>query len=187
MLSREKERIGDLIRPFAVLAGKLGLKPNHITLLALVSGFISAYLIFRGSYIYGAFFLALSGMLDVFDGTLARIVGMKTEFGGILDSVMDRYVDIAVLIALGLAGESWVAVTLALSGSLMVSYTRARAEIVIESCAVGIAERAERIIILVAGIVLSQVYLALILIAFLSHTTAIHRVIYSYRTLKKNN
>ncbi len=184
MLSREKERIGSLIKPFAIIAEKLGLKPNHITMIALLSGFISAYFLFQRYYIPGAFFLALSGMLDALDGTLARIGGMKTDFGGILDSVMDRYVDVAVLIALGVAGESWFAVSLALSGSLMVSYTRARAEMVIENCAVGIAERAERIIILIVGLVLSRVYVALILIAILSHGTAIHRLLHTFRVLE---
>ncbi len=185
MLSREKEKIEKLIRPFAVIARKLGLKPNHITMLALISGFVSAYFIVQHSYLPGALFLALSGMLDALDGTLARFGGMKTDFGGVLDSVMDRYVDVAVLVALGVAGESWFAVALALSGSLMVSYTRARAEIVIENCAVGVAERAERIIILIAGILLSEVYIALIIIAILSHGTALHRLLHTFWVLEK--
>jgi len=101
-----------------------------------------------------------------------------------LDSVTDRYVDVILFISLGIYGIDWVVIALAMSGALLVSYTRARAESVIERCDVGVAERSERLLILLAGMVTGYIYEAVLLIAFLSHVTALHRVVYTYLKIK---
>lgn len=187
MLSRQKDRINFILIPFARLAGKAGLTPNHLTFIGFLTGLISASIISTGNYFIGSILMLLSGGFDALDGALARNYSMKTEFGGILDSVMDRYVDIALFIGIGLSGINWLYVILALSGALMVSYVRARSENAIKKCAVGFAERAERMIILFFGLITGYIEISLILIAVLAHATAIYRILYSRRVLIKNS
>ncbi len=185
MLSYIKSRISDVLSPITDFIAKMGIRPNHLTVIGFLFGVASAYLIFRGDLMISAVFLILSGIMDVLDGALARNKGLITKFGGFLDSVLDRYVDIAVFIALGFY-VGWTLSLLALSGALMVSYTRARAEKEIERCDVGIAERGERIAIIVFGLIFSDLlYYAVLTVAILSHITAVHRIIHTYRIIRK--
>ncbi len=184
MLSKIKHKTTELLDPLTDLIVKLGLKPNHLTFLGLLFGLFSAILIAKGSLKLGALMILFSGLMDALDGALARNRGLVTKFGGFLDSVSDRYVDIAIFTSLGFYGVDWFLVIVALSGALMVSYTRARAESIIERCDVGIAERGERMIILVVGLLTGFVWQSVLLIAVLSHLTAIHRVIYTYLMTK---
>lgn len=160
--------------------GSFGIKPNHITVLALLSGLASALFLIAGMVYAGAFFLILNAIFDALDGALARNEGMKTDFGGFLDSVLDRYVDVAVILAAGIYSGHVILAAIAMAGALLVSYTRARAEQIIERCDVGIAERGERTIILLLGLLSGYIYHALVLIAFLAHLTAIHRIYHVY-------
>ncbi len=180
MLSKIKHKTTELLNPLTDLIVRLGLKPNHLTFLGLLFGFSSAFLIAKGYLKLGASMILLSGLMDALDGALARSKGLVTKFGGFLDSVFDRYVDIAIFTSLGFYGVDWFLVIVALSGALMVSYTRARAESIIDRCDVGIAERGERLIILVLGLLSGFVWQSVLLIAILSHLTAIHRVIHTY-------
>ena len=181
MLSKVKSFVSELLNPLTNQIVKTGIKPNHLTILGLLSGFFSAYLIATHRLLLGGIFILVSGFFDMLDGALARNQILVSEFGGFLDSVFDRYVDVAIFIALGIYGINWVYVTLALSGALLVSYTRARAEKIIEKCDVGIAERGERLLIIFIGILLGYVEIAVIIVAVLSHLTAIHRIIYTKR------
>jgi len=181
MLSKIKHRTTELLEPLTDVIVRIGLKPNHLTFLGLLVGFASAIAIARGYAKLGALIILLSGLMDALDGALARNKGLVTKFGGFLDSVFDRYVDIAIFTSLGFYGVDWFLVILALSGALMVSYTRARAENIIDRCDVGIAERGERLIILVLGLLTGFVWQAVVLIAVLSHLTAVHRIIHTYR------
>jgi|Deesub1362A_J573_1020465.scaffolds.fasta_scaffold00218_20 archaetidylinositol phosphate synthase len=185
MLSPLKSRLTVYLKPITIILTRAGITPNHLTFLGLVLGFGSAYLIATGNLMLGATFILLSGFMDMLDGALARNQNFTTEFGGFLDSVFDRYVDVAIFIGLGIYGISWVYVSLAMTGALLVSYTRARAENVIEKCDVGIAERGERLIILFIGIVTGNVEYAVILIAVLAHLTAVHRVYHTHRVLSE--
>lgn len=180
MLSRIKPWTTNLAKPFAKILAKIGVKPNHLTVLGLIFGLASAYFIISKEIIVAAFFVLLSSICDLLDGALARTADLTSDFGGFLDSVTDRYVDVILFLALGVYGVDWVAVGLALSGALLVSYTRARAENVIEKCDVGIAERGERLLILLAGMITGYIYQTVIIIAVLSHITALHRVWYTY-------
>ncbi len=186
MLSRIKHRTTELLEPITDVIVRLGLKPNHLTFFGLAIGLLSALLIAEGHARVGALAILLSGLMDALDGALARNKGLTTEFGGYLDSVFDRYVDIAVFASLGFYGVDWFLVVLALSGALMVSYTRARAEIIVERCDVGIAERGERMVILVVGLLTGFVWQSVALIAILSHMTAAHRIIYTYSKSSSN-
>ena len=181
MLSRIKGSVNRAIAPIVDAIAEVGVKPNHVTFAGFLSGIFSAYLIADGHLKAGAALLAVSGIMDTLDGALARRTGAVTKFGGFLDSVLDRYVDIAVISAFGFLGISWVVVVLALSGALMVSYTRARAEREIERCDVGIAERVERTIIIILGLITGYVWQSLLLVAILSHLTAIQRIVHTYK------
>ncbi len=186
MLSRIKHKTTEILNPVTDALVKIGFKPNHLTFLGLLAGFLSAFLIAKGHAKLGALSILLSGFMDALDGALARNRGMVTEFGGFLDSVFDRYVDIAIFTSLGFYGVDWFLVVLALSGALMVSYTRARAEKIVERCDVGIAERGERMILLVIGLLTGFVWQSVAIIAILSHITAIHRIVHTYRLTSRS-
>jgi archaetidylinositol phosphate synthase len=140
--------------------------------------------------------LLISGFLDALDGVLARLFGEVTVFGGFLDSLLDRYADAFVFlgIILGwlLTSPFWVFWGFtAMVGSLLVSYSRARAEAVgIKMESVGIAERAERIIILVVATLLNIVWAdalrwSMLLLAVLTNFTVLQRAVYFRKALRK--
>ena len=180
MLSRFKPKITGLLKPITLWLFRIGIRPNHLTALAVTSGLFSAYLIFIGKPFEGVFFLFISSALDALDGALARNQNLKSDFGGFLDSVMDRYVDAAVIISIGVYSGHVLLASIAVAGALMVSYARARAEQIIERCDVGIAERGERTLVLIAGLLSGFEYHSLLIVAVLAHLTAIHRIYYTY-------
>ncbi|MCS7130020.1 MAG: CDP-alcohol phosphatidyltransferase family protein [Archaeoglobaceae archaeon] len=183
MLSKLKLKVTEKFTPLGIFIGKR-LSPNQLTIFALIFGFFACTLIIYGKIVFGAIFVLLSGFFDLLDGLVARTQKMVTNFGGFLDSVFDRYVDVLIFIALGLYGIDWLVVAIAMSGALLVSYTRARAEKFIEKCDVGIAERGERMIILFLAMVSGYIYEGLVIIAILSHLTAVQRIIYTYQKSK---
>jgi len=187
MLSFLKPKITEALNPLAKFLRRMGITPNHLTVAGLLVGLLSAYFIATQRALLGALFLLFSGFFDMMDGALARGERLESDFGGFLDSVMDRYVDVMILIALGLYGVNWIYVALALSGALLVSYTRARAEKMIERCDVGIAERGERMLIILVGLLMDKAEEAVILVAILAHLTAIHRIIYTWRSLRRRH
>lgn len=180
MLSKLKPLLNEHLKPVGKAVGRL-LKPNQITIIALFFGILAFFLITSHSIILGAIFVLLSGIFDFLDGIVARSRNMVTDFGGFLDSVSDRYVDIMIFLALGIYGIDWLAIALAMSGALMVSYTRARAEKIIERCDVGIAERGERMIILFLAMISGYIYEGVVAVAILSHLTALHRIVYTFK------
>jgi len=134
----------------------------------------------------------LSGFCDALDGVVARLHGETTIFGGFLDSLLDRYADAFILVAItvsGLCNTFWGSVTLV--GSLLVSYARARAEATgAKMETVGLAERAERILILtvasfVAFFWLDALYWSIIILSLLTNLTVLQRTIYFYNTSKQ--
>jgi len=186
-------------------AHKIGLTPNKISiigfLLALASAASYALTTSESPWllIVAVVFLMASGFCDTMDGIVARTFQQTTVFGGFFDSVLDRYADTAVYAAIifaGLSNAAWGSVwgvvwgLAALAGSIMVSYTRARAEAVgIKMESVGFAERAERMLILAAVSIIGFFLLPAIgygiaLLAVLSNFTVIQRAVHVYRTLK---
>ena len=185
MLSVIKGRTTELLKPLTSVLAEIGVKPNHLTVLGLLLGLLCAYEIYLGNFKLSAILLILSSLMDALDGALARCRGMVSKFGGFLDSVLDRYVDIAIFFALGFHID-WVLAIFALSGALMVSYTRARAEKIIPKCDVGIAERGERLILILIGLMFPSVLNSIVLIVgILAHLTALHRILYTYRECKR--
>ncbi len=153
--------------------------------LAVTGG--SAYLYYHGCILSGGIVVLIAGLFDMLDGAVARAGKTVSKIGGFFDSVIDRYSDffmfggvLAYFAKNGQVGMS-ILVLLVLCGSFMVSYVRARAELVIPKCDVGLLERPERIIILAAGSIFNFLEVALWFLAVFSHLTAIHRITYTWR------
>lgn len=180
-------------------AHRIGLTPNMISGIGLVLAFLSAftYAEWQKNALYlllATVLLMLSGFCDALDGIVARLYEKTTVFGGFLDSLLDRYADAAVYIGIivgGLCDVLWGLI--AVAGSLLVSYSRARAEAAgIKMESVGLAERAERIIILLAASLIAVFWqpttvmnIGIILLAILSNLTVLQRSLYVYGKSKK--
>ncbi|MEM3420827.1 MAG: CDP-alcohol phosphatidyltransferase family protein [Candidatus Hadarchaeum sp.] len=197
MLSRVRERVKDLIAPVAQLFARSGLSPNALTLLGLVFGIIAALLFALGEQLLAGVVLLVAGFFDIIDGAVARLLQKETAFGGVLDSVVDRYVDFLLYAGIIYAlihhriaepeimlGWGWLWGLLAIAGSFMVSYTRARAEAAGSGrLDVGFAERAERLIILAIGALLSLTLYAVVIIAVIANLTAVQRMLVTRQRL----
>jgi len=189
------EKIGDtlgrvldaIVRGFATS----GVNPNFLTFIGFGINLLAAYLFAYGYFRWAGLTIILAGLFDMTDGRVARLEGRVTPFGGFYDSVMDRYSDLCLLIGLliyyGRINRflyvSLVAV--AMIGSVMVSYSRARAENVIPSCKVGFLERPERVVLIIIGALFDRMAPVLWLIAVLSNVTVIHRIIYTRQETRK--
>jgi len=198
MLTKLKKRVQAMLTTEAKAAHKIGLTPNKLSATGIVLAFLSAlaYTVWQTNTLYlllAAVLLLLSGFCDALDGILARLYHETTPFGGFLDSLLDRYADAIVYAAIiisGLCDPPWGLT--ALIGSLLVSYTRARAEATgIEMESIGLAERAERIIILATATVTAAFWqpktamnAGIILIAVLSNLTVLQRSLHVYKKLK---
>jgi len=173
------------------------IKPIFITIFAFLSALASAASYYAAAhmplyYFLAAFLLALSGLLDAMDGAVARRLGMVSEVGAFLDSVLDKLGECAVYIAIIVSGAVSVFWgSLALASSIMVSYVRHRAEpLRVSLKGVGFMERAERMIFLIAASVIAPfmppvLEITMILISIFALITVIWRIIYVIQSLKK--
>ena len=133
-----------------------------------------------------------AGLFDMVDGRVARLTNRVTPFGAFFDSVIDRYSDMALYMGLLVyyaRGERFfyvVLVALVMAGSVMISYARARAESLIPTCKVGFLERPERIVLIIIGALWDRMAPVLWIIAVLSNITVVHRIHYTWRTMKKS-
>jgi len=184
-----KKSIQDTLTPFARRITEIN--PNTLTLFGLVLSLISALFFAKRELLWAGGFLLASGFFDALDGPVARANNRTTKYGGFLDSVCDRFADAAVIIGAmygGLTGLYWIPFwltgTLAIFGSLMVSYTRARAEAAGAGASVGFADRPARMIILIAGAFIEMVNFAIFSIAILSLITVLQRIVHVKQTLK---
>lgn len=156
--------------------------PNQVTLAALAVSVLAALLIGTGWLRLGALVLIVGSLGDLVDGMLARATDQTSPFGAFFDSTLDRIGEGAVLAALAyrfaIDGRPMLVaiVVLALLGSLLVSYTRARAEALGIDCAVGLMGRAERLVLMIAGLLLGLSGLAATALAALSLYTVVERV-----------
>ena len=178
----------DAIASFLV---KLGITANFITLMGLVGNIVAAFLIARGQLLAGGLVAAFMAPLDAVDGALARKTGVVGKFGAFLDSVVDRY-DEMILLAGVLYYFQTQAYTLgvmltyaALCGSVLVSYTRARAEGLGFSGKTGIFSRIERSIVLLLGLVFNQLLISVGIIAILANVTALQRIFFVWKQSKQ--
>jgi CDP-diacylglycerol---glycerol-3-phosphate 3-phosphatidyltransferase len=162
----------------------LGLTPNALTLLGLLICAASAALIALGYLVLGGVVLVLASGFDIFDGALARVTGREHRYGAFLDSTTDRYAEcftyIALLYYFLLHTHSTVEpmlVTVALTGSLLVSYVRARGQSLGFSVDGGLLARPERVVVTVVGLVIPPaLYWSLWILAVLTNVTAVQRI-----------
>jgi phosphatidylglycerophosphate synthase len=192
-----------LTAPFVKLMVKLHITPNVLTVWGFVICCVSAYFFHKGMIGAGGWFMIFGATFDLFDGRVARLTGRASQSGAFFDSVMDRFCEGVVF--LGLASfyrSSWVLyfVVMALVGSMMVSYTRARGEGVGVDVKKGIMQRAERIVYLGVGSIFSPIFAyfisfvvptpidfmtigAILLIAIFTNLGALYRIRYVIRKL----
>lgn len=195
-----------VINPMIMGMIKIGVTPNIVTFTGFVGNCLAAALFVYAAFTenaamawigWGGLVLILSGLFDMMDGRLARLGNMSSTFGAFWDSTLDRYSELISLSGLAafwfVADENlWGVVTLlALSGSIMVSYVRARAEGLGLECKVGFMQRPERVVALSVGAIITgltgsaiAVCVAVTLIAVLANITAFWRVGYCYKQLK---
>ncbi len=176
-----------IVRAFAVSR----IHPNLLTFVGSAINGLAAYLFGYGYFAWAGATVIVAGIFDLTDGRVARVTGRVTPFGGFFDSVMDRYSDLVLLIGLlvyyGRVNRyGYVTlVAVAMIGSVMVSYARARAETLIPSCKVGFLERPERVVLIIIGALANRMEAVLWVVAVLSNLTVVHRVIYTWRETRR--
>ncbi len=173
-----------ILDPIGAFLNRLGLTPNTITLLGLVGTSIGAYFLSQGKMTTGAFVLLASVLVDAFDGTMARLRGEPSDFGGFVDSVSDRYAELITFAGLlyfflSQNDAPGAMVTFAAAaGSVLVSYVKARAEGLGFTAKVGILTRVERYLVLIPLLVFNQPFIAMLVIAVLGNITALQRILH---------
>jgi CDP-diacylglycerol--glycerol-3-phosphate 3-phosphatidyltransferase len=212
---RIKHLVHQALDPLTGMLARIGVGPDGVTFMGLLVSLVAALAFFEGYFRFASLMVAIAGLCDILDGELARRIGHRSRFGAFIDSTLDRLSDGLVLagisgfylvhlielardpsqavaeISRGLEPRTWAVVSLtavlAMLGSFMVSYTRARAEGLGLECRVGWFERPERMVLLIVagafgvGPVMSG---ALILLALLSFATAIQRVVYVWKNTR---
>lgn len=198
MLTKLKQKVQTLLTTEATIAHRVGFTPNSISAMGFLLSVLSAVAFALWSFnppfllLAAVILLLASGFCDALDGIVARNFQQTSVFGGFLDSLLDRYADAIIYLGIIIGGLSDVAWGLAaLTGSLLVSYSRARAEAAgIRMESVGLAERAERMLILAVVTVAAIFWLptlgyGIILLAVLANLTVLQRGWHVYKSLKK--
>ena len=197
----ENKTFSDLLRQIfkGVLEGiskffiKLGIRPNMITGAGLFGNLIAGILIAQGFLLWGGLLALVVGPFDALDGTMARLLNESSRYGAFVDSVTDRYSEIVLyggLLIFFIQTGSWqdaLLVFLAVIGSIMVSYIRARAESLDFSAKVGLLTRAERYLVLIPGIIIGYPRISLWILAVLTNFTAIQRFWFVRKQARQSN
>ena len=182
------------MQPVGSRLGKFGFTPNMITTLSLCVAVLAGFAYAWRAPVLGAVGLLSSGLIDMLDGAVARATKMVTRFGAVYDPVLDRYAEFVVVFGIGIGGlVNWVWVVFALFGMVMASYTRARAESAggLKNCAVGIAERQEKIILLFIGSLLQPLVsvalpVSVVVVGILSHITVVQRLYFTWTRTRRS-
>ena len=188
MLGKLREKYQKAIAPVGKILAKFGFSPNSMTIMSLFVAIISGYVYTLRMPTEAALLIILTGVIDMFDGAIARTTGRVTNFGATFDHVVDRYAEFFVIIGIIYAGyTSWISGFFTLFGMLMASFTRAKAESVggLKSCTVGIAERQEKLLLIIGGSLLLFMFsqslnYAIIIVGILSHITVLQRLYYTW-------
>ncbi len=174
--------------PIARVLGRLGISPNSLTALGYLLNLPVMYVLATGRLQVGGILVAAASLFDALDGAVAREMGQTSTFGAFFDSVMDRFSEATVLLGLFLwylqqhgARTELVLIYATIVGSLMVSYTRARAEGLGLECKTGLLTRFERVALLSIALIVQRVPLALWVMAVLTNVTALQRVYHVWR------
>jgi CDP-diacylglycerol---glycerol-3-phosphate 3-phosphatidyltransferase len=203
---RNRERYFKIVGPVADLFARAGIHPNMLSIAGLLLSIGAGLIYCHGSFFWAAWVVVLAGVCDTLDGRIARQTNKKSDFGAFFDSTLDRYSDMFVFIGLAyyFAGgrpflippqavaspevSPWTvtAIIFAITGSFMVSYTRARAEGLGMECKAGMMQRPERITLLVLGSLLGSIPVAgifllklvLLALAISTNLTAGYRIMF---------
>src|ERR1700728_1341286 len=176
------------------IVGALALSRVHLnvlTFMGLLINIWAAFLFAAGKFMWAGVVLIGAGLFDMVDGRVDRETNLVTRFSGFFDSVLDRYSDLAVLVGLLVFYASinrffYVVLTaIVMTGTVLVSYTRARAENSIPKCKVGFLERPERVVLIIIGALFNRMAQVLWVIAILSNITVIHRMVYTWQEAKR--
>lgn len=203
--SKFRSKISHVISPFAHKVASLGVTANSVTILGFIINVIAGICFGLRHPVWAGLFLLLGSSFDMMDGAVARARKITNSSGALLDSVVDRYSEAAVLLGaviyFYLQNNIYgVAFTLcALEGSILVSYVRARAEGLGIECKVGFMQRPERVTLLGLGLIIHGIVFKYVdvtqanliitavigLLAVSANVTALHRLIYSFNRLKE--
>ena len=199
MLSRKLgHRLDKPLGPLVKLFPPMGISPNMLTVAGAIVNTIAAVMIAYGELLWGGALVLTGGVFDLLDGALARVAGKQTRFGSLLDSTFDRYSDIIPICGLLLHYTDWyrqgdirvgsiLLCCVVILGSFLVPYVRAKAESLVERMDVGIAERAERVIIFGGGLIIGLDVGALWTLAVLTTLTVIQRLLYVRAQLREKS
>src|SRR5207237_7157650 len=192
---RARHLVALLLRPAAALCRT----PNTLTVIGLLISILTAVVIAQGYLVAGGLLVLFAGIFDMFDGAMARFLNTATTFGAFFDSTLDRYSESIILFGMLVYAlqrpdlhdifwpfaheQLWMiaVIFIAVVGSLMVSYTKARAEGLGLECKTGLLARPERVVLLAFGVLSGTSIWALALLAIFSQVTAIERVVYVWR------
>lgn len=201
-----------LITPVIDFFIKRRLNPNHFTTIGLIVSIVAAYLFSNGLLRTAGIIMIIAGTFDIIDGKVARATNRVTKFGALYDSTLDRYAEVTIFFGLAyyFVNNPWIgsieipfinwiindinfslistiAVCMALGGSVMTSYVRARAEGLGLECKVGVMQRPERVVFIAFGAIFHRIFLvlALLIVAIFSNITAIQRLYHVWSTEKE--
>ncbi len=174
--------------PVAKALASLGLTPNAVSIAGAAAFAGAGLLAALGHYAAAGWVMAVLGPLDRVDGLMARECGMDSRFGAFLDSTLDRFAEFFLFLGVlvgqfrfhGAGTEEAAVIMSALTGSLLVSYARARAESLGFDCKVGLLSRFERLFLIAVGLIFGFIYQVMVFLAVFTHVTAIHRIIHVY-------
>ena len=194
LLQEIKRRITALVQPIVRFFVRLELNPNWLTTISLLICIFAGLQFGFGSMRRGGLLLLIGGFFDMIDGEVARASDRVTRFGALYDSTLDRYAELVVFFGIGAyffgrhaQGLKFgllitMAVFIALAGSMMVSYVRARAEGLGFECKIGLMQRPERIFLVGVSALVAEIMLifTIFIIAILANYTAIQRICHIY-------
>jgi CDP-diacylglycerol--glycerol-3-phosphate 3-phosphatidyltransferase len=183
-----RKRTSGLLTSIVSPLARVGISPNALTLVGFLAMLGVGVVLALGYELLGGILIVVVGLFDALDGALARSTGQTTTFGAFFDSTLDRFAEIALYLGLLYLyrGDlmAVLVIYLAITGSLMVSYTRARAEGLGLECKVGLFTRLERLATLVVGLLVGRTILALTVVAVFSNLTAVQRMWHVWRATK---
>lgn len=199
-MTEEKKTLTDHIRPIfqkslngiAQRLLNIGLTPNAVTIIGCLGNIITAVLIAQGYLTWGGLVMIFWVMFDAFDGSMARLSGTATTFGAFLDSTLDRYTELFILGGLlwyFMQEQNQIAELLTFitaGGSLLVSYSRARAQSLGFEAKIGLLSRFERFMILIPGLLFHLPVIAMGIMAFFTNLTALQRILHVHKTSKQS-
>jgi CDP-diacylglycerol--glycerol-3-phosphate 3-phosphatidyltransferase len=193
MLTNLMRRWGSfIVDPIARITGQTGISPNAVTFIGFLLTVVVASLLAGGYLQLAGILLIVAAFFDAIDGSMARQLQRTTPFGAFLDSTTDRFSEAVLFLGVLIqfqekgANTGMILTYIAIVGSLMVSYTRARAEGIGVSIKGGLLTRFERIVVLIAGLLLNQLTIALWILAVLTNFTALQRIWLTWQATRGN-